>query len=80
LDDWMAEALKLVQTSRMLSKNSQSRKLAQATTQVLEAMASDGLIAAVELDLYSSVMTEMIKSGALKIESTAEVLPIRCRR
>jgi len=69
LSDWKVEALRMIQEAAALAKVSKNRKIAEATANVVNALADDGLVSSANVQPYALVMNELIASGALRIRA-----------
>jgi hypothetical protein len=67
LRNWKADVLELIQEAARTSGLSKNRKIAEATAEVMNAMADDGLVGPTNVHPYALVMNELIASGALRI-------------
>jgi hypothetical protein len=65
--------LDLLKVSAAIASETQSERLAEATTRALDAMGTDGLIGATEAWVYQSIMQGMVRSGALKLEGHGSI-------
>jgi hypothetical protein len=77
LSDWKADVLELMQEAAKIAQVSKSRKIAEATAEVVNAMVDDGLVNPTNLNAYALVMNELIASGALRIRITGGAPAIR---
>lgn len=77
MSDWKADLLGLTQEAAKIARVSKSRKIAEATAEVINAMADDGLVGPANLNAYALVMNELIASGALRIRITGGAPAIR---
>ena len=66
----MTEALRLIREARELARASQNRKIAEASAQVLTAMAEEGILDTDTPTPFTIVMNELIASGALPLKSS----------
>ena len=73
MKDWKTDALDLIEEAAKLARTGKSSKPAEASAQVLEAMASNGLVGPDNAHHYATVMNELIASGALRLGSVAQI-------
>lgn len=77
MNNWKADVLELMQEAAKIAQVSKSRKIAEATAEVVNAMLDDGLVGPTNLNAYALVMNELIASGALRIRITGGAPAIR---